>query len=73
MVKIGDDGKYRVGDKTIIYLRILRSNTIMVRVGGGWAEFSEYLSKIDRCRISGRISVGNKETESLKKVTLFGI
>jgi len=48
MVRIGD-GKYRVGDKLVIFVRILRRH-IMVRVGGGWQELSEFLRQKDPCR-----------------------
>lgn len=48
MVRIGD-GKYKVGDKLIIFVRILRRH-IMVRVGGGWQELSEFLRQKDPCR-----------------------
>lgn len=49
MVRVGDNGKYKVGDKLIIFLRILRRH-IMVRVGGGWQELSEFLRAKDPCR-----------------------
>uniref|UniRef100_A0A6G1SJ18 GAS2-like protein 1 n=1 Tax=Aceria tosichella TaxID=561515 RepID=A0A6G1SJ18_9ACAR len=49
MVRIGD-GKYKVGDKLIIFVRILRRH-IMVRVGGGWQELSEFLRQKDPCRM----------------------
>lgn len=48
MVRISD-GKYRVGDKLVIFLRILR-NHIMVRVGGGWDTLEHYIDKHDPCR-----------------------
>lgn len=49
MVRVGDNGKYKVGDKLIIFVRILRRH-IMVRVGGGWQELSEFLRVKDPCR-----------------------
>lgn len=49
MVRVGDNGKYKVGDKLIIFVRILRRH-IMVRVGGGWQELSEFLRMKDPCR-----------------------
>lgn len=49
MVRVGDKGKYKVGDKLIIFVRILRRH-IMVRVGGGWQELSEFLRAKDPCR-----------------------
>jgi hypothetical protein len=38
-------GKYWIGDQDpkLCFCRILRSQTVMVRVGGGWAELSKYL------------------------------
>ncbi|KAG8903372.1 hypothetical protein FRB99_003394 [Tulasnella sp. 403] len=38
-------GKYWIGDKDpkIYFCRILRSQTVMVRVGGGWVELSKFL------------------------------
>lgn len=49
MVRVGNNGKYKVGDKLIIFVRILRRH-IMVRVGGGWQELSEFLRVKDPCR-----------------------
>lgn len=49
MVRVGDNGKYKIGDKLIIFVRILRRH-IMVRVGGGWQELSEFLRAKDPCR-----------------------
>ncbi|KAG8984242.1 hypothetical protein FRB94_000343 [Tulasnella sp. JGI-2019a] len=38
-------GKYWIGDKDpkLCFCRILRSQTVMVRVGGGWLELSKFL------------------------------
>lgn len=38
-------GKYWIGDKDpkLCFCRILRSQTVMVRVGGGWVELSKYV------------------------------
>jgi len=38
-------GKYWIGDQDpkLCFCRILRSQTVMVRVGGGWAELSKYV------------------------------
>lgn len=49
MVRVGDNGKYKIDDKLIIFVRILRRH-IMVRVGGGWQELSEFLRAKDPCR-----------------------
>ena len=38
-------GKYWIGDAEpkLCFCRILRSQTVMVRVGGGWTELSKYV------------------------------
>ncbi|QRV73026.1 hypothetical protein RhiJN_01040 [Ceratobasidium sp. AG-Ba] len=38
-------GKYWIGDEEpkLCYCRILRSSTVMVRVGGGWVELSKFI------------------------------
>lgn len=38
-----DSGKYWIGapDPKLCFCRILRSSTVMVRVGGGWEELSK--------------------------------
>ncbi|KAL0949906.1 hypothetical protein HGRIS_009934 [Hohenbuehelia grisea] len=38
-------GKYWIGDQDpkLCFCRILRSHTVMVRVGGGWAELSKFI------------------------------
>ena len=40
-----DSGKYWIGapDPKLCFCRILRSNMVMVRVGGGWEELSKFL------------------------------
>lgn len=41
-------GKYWIGDQEpkLCFCRILRSQTVMVRVGGGWQELSKYVTII---------------------------
>jgi hypothetical protein len=41
-------GKYWIGDQEpkLCFCRILRSQTVMVRVGGGWQELSKYVIHI---------------------------
>ncbi|EDM00264.1 growth arrest-specific 2 like 1 (predicted), isoform CRA_a [Rattus norvegicus] len=49
MIKVSE-GKYRVGDSSLlIFVRVLR-NHVMVRVGGGWDTLEHYLDKHDPCR-----------------------
>ncbi|XP_011851111.1 PREDICTED: GAS2-like protein 1 isoform X2 [Mandrillus leucophaeus] len=51
MIKVSE-GKYRVGDSSLlIFVRVLRSH-VMVRVGGGWDTLEHYLDKHDPCRCS---------------------
>ncbi|OBZ71789.1 hypothetical protein A0H81_08273 [Grifola frondosa] len=40
-------GKYWIGDQDpkLCFCRILRSQTVMVRVGGGWAELSKFIKE----------------------------
>lgn len=40
-------GKYWIGDQEpkLCFCRILRSQTVMVRVGGGWSELSKFISE----------------------------
>lgn len=69
MVRVGDNGKYKVGDKLIIFVRILRRH-IMVRVGGGWQELSEFLRAKDPCRARHyQSSNGQANQASAKKST----
>jgi hypothetical protein len=45
------DSKFAFGDaKKTRVLRILRSN-VMVREGGGWTPFRDFLNKMDPCRL----------------------
>uniref|UniRef100_A0A8C4N813 Growth arrest-specific 2b n=1 Tax=Eptatretus burgeri TaxID=7764 RepID=A0A8C4N813_EPTBU len=43
-------GRYRFGDK-IVFVRMLHNKHVMVRVGGGWDTFENYLHKRDPCRL----------------------
>nr|KAF6282234.1 growth arrest specific 2 like 1 [Myotis myotis] len=54
MIKVSE-GKYRVGDSSLlIFVRVLRSH-VMVRVGGGWDTLEHYLDKHDPCRCSSTV------------------
>ncbi|XP_057627710.1 GAS2-like protein 1 isoform X1 [Chionomys nivalis] len=56
MIKVSE-GKYRVGDSSLlIFVRVLRSH-VMVRVGGGWDTLEHYLDKHDPCRCSSTASI----------------
>ena len=45
-------GKYWIGDEDpkLCFCRILRSQTVMVRVGGGWTELSKYVHPYNHYR-----------------------
>jgi len=51
----GEVGKYWFGEvePRLVYCRILRSNMVMVRVGGGWTELSQFLR--DHALLEGRL------------------
>jgi len=53
------DNKYRFGDSQQLRLVRILKNSVMVRVGGGWASLTEFLSKNDPCR-------GKKSAKSRK-------
>jgi len=44
------DNKYRFGDSQQLRLVRILKNSVMVRVGGGWASLQEFLTKNDPCR-----------------------
>ncbi|KRY19176.1 Dystonin [Trichinella patagoniensis] len=50
---------YRLGERLKL-VRIYRS-TVMVRVGGGWQTFQEFMSKNDPCRAKGRTNLELRE------------
>ncbi|KAF8640093.1 hypothetical protein AX17_001331 [Amanita inopinata Kibby_2008] len=70
-------GKYWIGnqDPKLCFCRILRSHTVMVRVGGGWAELSTFIE--DHFAESFRImhdsppKVGAKEEKWISSVALL--
>lgn len=53
-----NSGMYWIGEK-IYFCRILRSQTVMVRIGGGWSELSVFLMEHLRLTSSG----SNKKTQ----------
>ncbi|KAM6165143.1 GAS2-like protein 1 isoform 1-T1 [Erethizon dorsatum] len=71
MIKVSE-GKYRVGDSSLlIFVRVLRSH-VMVRVGGGWDTLEHYLDKHDPCRCSStahRLSQPRARTFSPQRVS----
>ncbi|KAI7904182.1 uncharacterized protein BX663DRAFT_485030 [Cokeromyces recurvatus] len=58
----GEVGKYWFGDVNpkLAYCRILRSRMVMVRVGGGWVELSEFLR--DHALLEGNFVKGTTAT-----------
>lgn len=59
----GEVGRYWFGDKNpkLAYCRILRSRMVMVRVGGGWVELSQFLR--DHALIEGSVPRGQQQTQ----------
>jgi len=47
------DVKYKFGHMQKVYLVRILATAVMVRVGGGWQEISEFLGKYDPCRAPG--------------------
>jgi hypothetical protein len=59
----GEVGKYWFGEiePRLVYCRILRSKMVMVRVGGGWTELSQFLR--DHALLEGRLIPNHAEEE----------
>ncbi|KAF8559075.1 hypothetical protein OG21DRAFT_1503528 [Imleria badia] len=76
-------GKYWIGDQEpkLCFCRILRSQTVMVRVGGGWQELSKFIKDhfADQFRIMppespprfGSPRFGSREEKWISSATLF--
>ncbi|KAH0839723.1 hypothetical protein J3R83DRAFT_661 [Lanmaoa asiatica] len=76
-------GKYWIGDQEpkLCFCRILRSQTVMVRVGGGWQELSKFIKDhfADQFRIMppespphfGSPRLGSREEKWISSATLF--
>ncbi|KAI8332702.1 hypothetical protein BC941DRAFT_128836 [Chlamydoabsidia padenii] len=60
----GQVGKYWIGDKNprLVYCRILKSKMVMVRVGGGWVELSQFL--LDHGCNEGTIIPGGQQNDT---------
>ncbi|KAG0146832.1 hypothetical protein CROQUDRAFT_132870 [Cronartium quercuum f. sp. fusiforme G11] len=54
-----NSGLYWIGEK-IYFCRILRSQTVMVRIGGGWNELSSFLLEHSKQPVSVGVSPQNK-------------
>lgn len=69
----GEVGKYWFGDinPKLAYCRILRSRMVMVRVGGGWVELSQFLS--DHALLEGGNFVSHKGSRASLPPTSTGI
>ncbi|CAO3590402.1 unnamed protein product [Absidia cylindrospora] len=59
----GQVGKYWIGNTNprLVYCRILKSKVVMVRVGGGWVELSQYL--LDHGCCDGTIIPGSRQMD----------
>ncbi|KAJ9053761.1 hypothetical protein DSO57_1021019 [Entomophthora muscae] len=46
VIRDNETGKYWIGEKDpkLCFCRVLRSNLVMVRIGGGWSELSKYIA-----------------------------
>lgn len=69
----GEVGKYWFGDVNpkLAYCRILRSRMVMVRVGGGWVELSQFLS--DHALLEGGQFVSHKGSRASLPPTSSGV
>ncbi|KAL7309712.1 hypothetical protein PS15m_010560 [Mucor circinelloides] len=69
----GEVGKYWFGDVNpkLAYCRILRSRMVMVRVGGGWVELSQFLS--DHALLEGGHFVSHKGSRASLPPTPSGV
>ncbi|KAI8138707.1 hypothetical protein BJV82DRAFT_286783 [Fennellomyces sp. T-0311] len=56
----GEVGRYWFGSR-LVYCRILKSRMVMVRVGGGWTELSQFLRDHALLRDNSEIQVVNDE------------
>ncbi|KAF9263597.1 hypothetical protein L218DRAFT_1033837 [Marasmius fiardii PR-910] len=68
-------GKYWIGDKDpkLCFCRILRSQTVMVRVGGGWSELSKFIRDhfADSFRLLNESSLPSREEKWISSATLL--
>lgn len=69
-------GKYWIGDEDpkLCFCRILRSQTVMVRVGGGWTELSKYVQLLEiRYRMTNTQPLDSSRNISLTLSDLYQI
>ncbi|KAG7097166.1 hypothetical protein E1B28_004542 [Marasmius oreades] len=68
-------GKYWIGDKDpkLCFCRILRSQTVMVRVGGGWSELSKFIRDhfADSFRLLNEPALPSREEKWITSATLL--
>ncbi|OAF71345.1 hypothetical protein A3Q56_00898 [Intoshia linei] len=61
------EGRYLIGDEsTPIFVRSLR-NHLMVRIGGGWATFEDYLNRHDPCRCDNGHTTNKRNAQFAKR------
>ncbi|KAI8081780.1 uncharacterized protein BX664DRAFT_352879 [Halteromyces radiatus] len=61
----GEVGRYWFGDVNpkLVYCRVLKSKMVMVRVGGGWTELSQFLR--DHASLEGELIIPKKQNKQL--------
>ncbi|KAI8342102.1 hypothetical protein BC941DRAFT_499597 [Chlamydoabsidia padenii] len=61
----GEIGRYWFGDinPKLVYCRVLKSKMVMVRVGGGWAELSQFLR--DHAKLEGELIISKQQDQHL--------
>ncbi|CAO3593040.1 unnamed protein product [Absidia cylindrospora] len=66
----GEVGRYWFGDDNpkLVYCRVLKSKMVMVRVGGGWAELSQFLR--DHAKLEGEMIIPKQEDQHLLHTTM---
>ncbi|KAI8340078.1 hypothetical protein BC941DRAFT_419325 [Chlamydoabsidia padenii] len=61
----GEVGRYWFGDVNpkLVYCRVLKSKMVMVRVGGGWTELSQFLR--DHALLEGELIIPKQQSQQL--------
>ncbi|ORZ21986.1 hypothetical protein BCR42DRAFT_405272 [Absidia repens] len=61
----GEVGRYLFGDVNpkLVYCRVLKSKMVMVRVGGGWTELSQFLR--DHALLEGELIIPKKQSQTM--------
>ncbi|SAM04630.1 hypothetical protein [Absidia glauca] len=66
----GEVGRYWFGDVNpkLVYCRVLKSKMVMVRVGGGWSELSQFLR--DHAKLEGELIIPKPQDQHLLHTTM---